>query len=230
MEKFRAYLGEFVYGGIDGIVTTFAVVAASAGAGLSSGVVLILGFANLIADGFSMGVSAFLSTKSEREVYDRERREVLAELKNSKQRAAHIKRLYSGYGLAKSTVKDLSEKLSADKEQFADVVMKEEKEMIAEDKSPFTMGFVTYLSFIVVGIFPLLAYLFDYMFELGINNLFLVSSILGGIAFAGIGLMQGIITEGNKTKTVLETLVLGLVAAGIAYGLGYGLEQLVGLE
>lgn len=61
---FEHYLGEIVYGGIDGIVTTFAVIAASAGAGLDSGVVIVLGFANLIADGFSMGISAYLAEKT----------------------------------------------------------------------------------------------------------------------------------------------------------------------
>jgi VIT1/CCC1 family predicted Fe2+/Mn2+ transporter len=59
------YLSQFVYGGIDGTVTTFAVVAGATGAQLSAGVVIILGFANLIADGFSMGVGSYLSSKSE---------------------------------------------------------------------------------------------------------------------------------------------------------------------
>ncbi len=63
-ETLKHYLGEIVYGGIDGIVTTFAVVAASAGAGLEAGVVIVLGFANLIADGFSMGISAYLAEKT----------------------------------------------------------------------------------------------------------------------------------------------------------------------
>lgn len=67
-EKLESYLGEFVYGAIDGTVTTFAVVAGAAGAGLSSTVIVILGFANLVADGFSMGASAYLSAKSERDL------------------------------------------------------------------------------------------------------------------------------------------------------------------
>jgi VIT1/CCC1 family predicted Fe2+/Mn2+ transporter len=66
--KFEKYLGEFVYGAIDGTVTTFAVVAAAAGARLSPTVIIILGFANLIADGFSMGASSYLSKKSERDL------------------------------------------------------------------------------------------------------------------------------------------------------------------
>src|SRR3989344_3143159 len=65
----RKYLPEFVYGGIDGAVTTFAVVAGAVGATLSPAIVLILGFANLLADGFSMAVSNYLSTKSQTELH-----------------------------------------------------------------------------------------------------------------------------------------------------------------
>ena len=64
----KKYLPEFVYGAIDGIVTTFAVVAGSLGASLSSSIILILGFANLFADGFSMAVSNYLSIKSQNEL------------------------------------------------------------------------------------------------------------------------------------------------------------------
>lgn len=71
---FNEYLGEIVYGGIDGSVTTFVVVAGAAGAGLSSIIVIILGFANLIADGFSISVGAYLSSKSERAKYLKEKR------------------------------------------------------------------------------------------------------------------------------------------------------------
>lgn len=67
-KRIERYLGEFVYGAIDGTVTTFAVVAGAAGAGLNSKVIIILGIANLIADGFSMGASSYLSDKSERDL------------------------------------------------------------------------------------------------------------------------------------------------------------------
>jgi VIT1/CCC1 family predicted Fe2+/Mn2+ transporter len=67
-QYFEDSLREFVYGATDGTVTTFAVVAGAAGAGLSSKVIVILGFANLIADGFSMGASAYLSAKSDRDL------------------------------------------------------------------------------------------------------------------------------------------------------------------
>jgi len=63
------YLPEFVYGGIDGAITTFAVISGVVGASLSANIVLILGFANLFADGFSMAVSNYLAVKTERETH-----------------------------------------------------------------------------------------------------------------------------------------------------------------
>lgn len=65
MKIFDRYIPQFVYGSFDGIVTTYAVIAAAAAAGLSSTVVVIFGLANLFADGFSMGASAFLSHQAE---------------------------------------------------------------------------------------------------------------------------------------------------------------------
>lgn len=59
------YLPEFIYGGIDGVVTTFAIVAGVVGAGLNPGIILILGFSNVLADGFSMASSNFLSARAE---------------------------------------------------------------------------------------------------------------------------------------------------------------------
>jgi vacuolar iron transporter family protein len=70
-QHFEDYLGEFVYGGIDGAVTTFAVVAGSVGARFSPAVIIVLGFANLVADGFSMGVGSYLSSKSELELMEK---------------------------------------------------------------------------------------------------------------------------------------------------------------
>lgn len=65
--SWKDYLGDFVYGGIDGCVTTFAVVAGASGAGLDSSIVIILGFANLLADGFAMSIGAYLSERTDQE-------------------------------------------------------------------------------------------------------------------------------------------------------------------
>ncbi len=81
MKNSKKYLPEFVYGGIDGTITTFAVVAGVIGASLSSTVILILGFANLFADGFSMAVSNYLSEKSKEELRGEKNKKSLASKK-----------------------------------------------------------------------------------------------------------------------------------------------------
>lgn len=72
LKKFKkgVYVGDLVYGANDGVVTTFAVVAGAMGALLPQGVVIIIGLANLLADGFSMGASNYLALRSEKELGD----------------------------------------------------------------------------------------------------------------------------------------------------------------
>ncbi len=86
MEKhltgFVTYIKDIVYGANDGIITTFAIVAGSFGANLTSKVILILGFANLLADGFSMAASNFLGSKSENGLYKQEEKTEYNEGKN----------------------------------------------------------------------------------------------------------------------------------------------------
>ncbi len=65
-----SYLRDWVYGGIDGAVTTFAVVAGVLGANMSPRVILILGAANLLADGFSMAAANYSSTRTEIDEYE----------------------------------------------------------------------------------------------------------------------------------------------------------------
>ncbi|MBT8229160.1 MAG: VIT1/CCC1 transporter family protein, partial [Bacteroidia bacterium] len=81
----ETYLGEFVYGGIDGCVTTFAVVAGAVGAGLDSIIIIILGFANLLADGFAMSIGAYLSAKSESDNFKKYKEKEYWEIENMRE-------------------------------------------------------------------------------------------------------------------------------------------------
>lgn len=219
------YLGEFVYGGIDGSVTTFAVVAGSAGAGLESSVVIILGFANLIADGFAMSVGSYLSTKSEKENYEKHKKIEYWEVDNLPQKEREeIEEIYAAKGFKGELLQQVVDVITADRDRWVDVMMKEELEMAEETKSPLAMGGVTYLSFLILGLIPLIVYVLDYAVGLDID-LFLYSSVLTGFAFLGIGLMKAWVNHTHKLRAMLETLFLGGAAAVLAYWVGDVLEK-----
>jgi len=220
------YLSEFVYGGIDGIVTTFAIVAASAAAGLSSGTILVLGFANVLADGISMGVSDYLSNRSEHDQYHKQRRKVVRLLEKSVNQAQkiiakHLKR----YGLKDDSLKKATETIQ-ENPNAADFIMKEEHNMVADMSNPFFNALVTFFSFILVGSVPMMAYLVDFVNKGPNQNLFLQTSILAAIAFSGIGWLKSRVAHAPLIKSITETLVLGALAAGAAYGVGAWLEPL----
>lgn len=66
--SYRRYISEFVYGGVDGTITSFAIVAGATGAGLGLKVIIILGIGSLVADGLSMAVGSFFAKKAERDL------------------------------------------------------------------------------------------------------------------------------------------------------------------
>ena len=225
--KFQDYLGEFVYGGIDGSVTTFAVVAGSAGAGLQSSIVIILGFANLIADGFAMSVGSFLSTKSEKQKYEKHKATEYWEVDNiPEMEREEIREIFEAKGFSGKLLEDVVDTITADKDRWVDVMMKEELEMAEETKSPIAMGAVTFLSFFIFGLVPLLIYVIDFIYPTG-YSLFHISSILTAVCFIAIGFLKSIVTNTSKFRSVLETLLLGGAAATLSYYVGDFLENLL---
>ncbi len=224
VNRFQEYLGEFVYGGIDGSVTTFAVVAGSAGAGLESSVVIILGFANLLADGFAMSVGSYLSTKSEKENYDKHKAVEYWEVDNLPEKERdEIREIYAAKGFEGELLDQVVAKITEDKDRWVDVMMKEELDMTEETKSPLAMGGVTFMSFLIFGFIPLLSYVLDYYLQLS-SDLFLISSVLTGLVFCLIGYLKAIVAQTKVLKSVLETLFLGGAAATLAYFVGDVLE------
>ncbi|HKK79480.1 MAG TPA: VIT1/CCC1 transporter family protein [Phaeodactylibacter sp.] len=225
--KYQEYLGEFVYGGIDGSVTTFAVVAGSVGASLDSSVILILGFANLLADGFSMSVGAYLSAKSEEHNYDKHRKIEEWEVDNKpEEEREEVRKIYRQKGFDGELLEQVVDVITNDKDRWVDAMMKEELYMMESSRSPVAIGGVTYLAFVLVGFIPLSLYLLDYLIGLS-GGLFLWTCLLTGLAFAVVGWLKTYVTETPKWKGIFETLILGAIAAGVAYFVGDILEQLL---
>jgi vacuolar iron transporter family protein len=227
LNRFRTYLGEFVYGGIDGSVTTFAVVSGSVGASLDSSVIIILGFANLLADGFSMSVGAYLSKKSERDNFRHHRDQEYWEVDHLPEiEEEEVREIFRQKGFEGPLLEDVVKVITSDRDRWVEVMMKDELSMIEEVKSPVAVGAVTFISFLIMGFIPLLAYVWDYLSNFP-GNLFWWSTAFTSLAFIVIGLLKTYVTATSRLKGIFETLGLGLTAAGVSYLVGGFLQQLL---
>jgi len=225
--RFENYLGEFVYGGIDGCVTTFAVVAGAVGANLGSDVILILGFANLLADGFAMSVGAYLSAKTEKDQYKKHKAIEYWEVENIPEKETEeIREIYRAKGFKGQLLEDVVAVIVNDKDRWVDVMMKEELEMIEDLRAPITIGGVTYIAFLLVGMIPLSVYLIDYLAPLDADA-FLWTILCTGVGFALIGLLKAVVNQTSRFRAIAETILLGACAAFVAYYVGYFIEGLL---
>jgi vacuolar iron transporter family protein len=218
------YLREIVYGGNDGIVTTFAVVAGFAGAEMQSAgslpllVVLLFGFANLFADGLSMALGNFLSTRSEQDVYRSEKAKELHEIRtNPAQERAESLELLMQKGYDREDAEKLVALYSKNERYWLDFMMTQELEMAnPENDKPTHMAFATFVSFVGFGLIPLLPYIFFRHLE----NLFTLSVIATIIALLILGFLRWRVTKIHIVRSMGETLLLGGAAATVAYLVG----------
>jgi VIT1/CCC1 family predicted Fe2+/Mn2+ transporter len=225
--RHQNYLAEFVYGGIDGSITTFAVVAGAVGAGLDNAIIIILGFANLFADGFSMSIGAYMSAKSEKQNFHKQKAIEYWEVENMPETERdEIRDIYKEKGFEEPLLSQVVEVITKDKDRWVDVMMKYELGLIEEEKSPFQTGLYTFISFLIIGLIPLLVFVADYI-NIDVTHKFLWSSILTGIGFIIIGFLKSKVTNNSVIKGISETLLLGALAAFVAYFVGDFLEQII---
>lgn len=223
----QKYLGEFVYGGIDGSITTFAVVAGAVGAGLDTSIILILGFANLLADGFSMSVGAYLSAKSEQDNFVKHQNQEFEEVRHRPEEGREeVRAIYRQKGFSGELLEQVVDVITAEPNRWVDTMMKEELEMMEANRSPRAIGLVTYLAFILMGLIPLLLYVYDFISPFP-GDLFTWTCIGTSVAFLGVGWLKTYVTETSTWKGIVETLILGVLAAGVAYYVGFFLERLI---
>jgi vacuolar iron transporter family protein len=224
-KSIEAYLPEMVYGSIDGIVTTFAVVAGASGAGFSIKVVLILGVSNLIADGLSMSIGSFLSKKSEIDNYNKHVRIEEWEMDNLPEKERQeVEDIYREKGFEGAELQLVVDRITSNRAVWLDTMMKDELGMMKETKSPLKCGASTFGAFVVAGSIPLIAFVLTLM-QSGNFNPFLVSSIFTFITFILIGAAKNLVTHAGWWRSIGETVLLGVVAAAAAYLLGDVLER-----
>ena len=218
------YLGQFIYGGIDGGVTTFAVIAGAVGAGFDVEVIIILGIANLIADGFSMSIGSYLSAKSERERHEKYRRLELWGVNNiPESEREEIREIYRAKGIDGELLENVVQAITANKETWVNVMMKDEHNLTIGKESPQKKALVTYLSFLFIGSIPLISFLMGIDIELA----FLISCLLTASSFTVIGFLKAYVNHTSKIRGIMETLLLGTAAATLAYFAGSFLEKMI---
>ena len=223
------YIKSIVYGGLDGIITTFAVVAGVAGAALPVGVVLILGFANLIADGLAMAFGDFLSTKAEDEFYQAERDREEWEFDNHPDgEKREMVELYIGKGLAEEDAKQIVDILAKDRSTMVDVMMIEELGLFKSDQSPLGNALATFLSFVLFGFVPLLSYVTGYLGNFGKDFGFPWACALTALTLFALGSLKARFTGRPWVGSGIEMMLVGGIAALAAFGIGHLLQGLAG--
>jgi VIT1/CCC1 family predicted Fe2+/Mn2+ transporter len=215
------YLRDWIYGGIDGAVTTFAIVAGVVGANLPRTVVLLLGFANLVADGFAMAASNYSGTKAERDDYDRlvevERRHI-AEVPEGERE--EIRQIFSGKGFAGPDLERIVTVITSDRALWIRTMAVEEYGLASSSKSPTLAALNTFAAFMLCGLVPLVSYLSP----AGLS----ACVVATGLAFFGIGAIKSRWSLAAWWRSGLETFVIGMGAAALAFGVGFGLKLLFG--
>ena len=220
-----SYLKDFIYGAIDGAVTTFAVVSGVAGAGLSSGIIIVLGVANLIADGFSMAVSNFLGTRAEGQLRERTRAEEHAHIKLIPEgEREEIRQIFSRKGFSGDALERVVEVITSDPKRWADTMVQEEHGMSLTGPNPWKAASATFAAFVVIGAIPLLAFLWNGLFQPSLPYPFISSATLTGLAFFCVGALKGRYVGQRWITSGLETLLIGGGAAMLAYLIGLGLK------
>ncbi|KAJ9435655.1 Vacuolar iron transporter 1 [Diplonema papillatum] len=228
------YVKSVVFGGLDGIITTFAVVAATQGASDEIGdvakTVLILGFANLFADGFSMGFGEFLSSRAELDHARGERKREEWEVENAKDmEKAEMVDLYCEKGFSREDSEKLVEIISKDNKLFVDIMMVEELGLavdLDDEMGPVKSAIVMFVSFVLFGMVPLLVYLP----QKDGWNVFMIACAATAATLFILGAVRGYLTAQFWVKTGFFMLLNGALAAGVSYLVGYLVSLAVGSD
>jgi vacuolar iron transporter family protein len=213
------YLRDWIYGGIDGAVTTFAIVAGVVGADLSATVLSILGFANLIADGFAMAASNYSGTKAERDDYQRvlsvERRHIEVVPDGERE---EIRQLFAAKGFTGDDLDRVVAVITSDRSLWAKTMVTEEYGLASTLKSPVLAALSTFAAFILCGCVPLVSYL-------SAGGLIACVAATGS-TFFGVGAIKSFWSPAGWLRSGIETFLVGMAAAGLAFAVGFGLRAL----
>jgi len=230
------YIKSIVYGGLDGIITTFAVVASIAGAGLDTGIIIIMGFASLIADGMSMGMGDYLSSKAEVDYTKEERRREEWECENYIEgEKKEMVTIYTNKGMTRDDATALIDIMAKYNDIFVDNMMVEELGLMPVDASenPMKNGFVTFIAFLIFGFVPMAAYVVASIVGgskqiADIDVTFIVACVMTLITMFGLGAYTAKFSTSRWYTAGTWMVLNGGATAAAAYFVGWGLSMLTG--
>jgi VIT1/CCC1 family predicted Fe2+/Mn2+ transporter len=224
----HSVLRDLVYGAIDGTVTTFAVVAGVAGASLGASVVIILGIANLVADGFSMAVSNFLGVRSEEQrrarVRAEEQRHIALVPEGERE---ELRQLLAAWELPDDLREQVVAHVSASEDRWVELMVQWEHGFPSQPPNPWRAAAATFGAFVVVGFVPLAPFVADELPGVSVADPFAWSIAATAVTFVAVGVARGTAVALPRWRTALETLLVGGAAAALAYGAGVLLAHLI---
>ncbi|MDX9875892.1 MAG: VIT1/CCC1 transporter family protein [Spongiibacteraceae bacterium] len=215
-----------VLGGIDGCVTTFAVVSGAFGAGFAPQVALVLGVANLLADGFSMAVSNYEAGKAQlAQIRNAEKmeREHIALIPEGERE--EIRQILQGKGFEGTLLENMIEVIASDHDVWVAMMVQEEHGLPAVEPSPVRSALATFAAFLAVGAVPLLPYAIP---GIELKTQYLASLGLAAIAFFVVGVLKSVFYRQSIWRSGLRTMLMGTAAAGIAYLTASVAQRLIG--
>lgn len=226
-EPKRQNISDAVLGGIDGCITTFAVVSGSVGAGFPSSVALILGFSNLFADGFSMAISNYESSKAEQEFYESTKQSEETHINEIPEgEREEVRQIFRAKGFNGDLLEKIVGTITADKKIWLEIMLTEEHGLSKTTTKPMISGGVTFIAFITVGAVPLTPYLAS---SANMNQQFIISAFLAGTMFFLIGMLKSMALKKPGFLSGVRTLLTGGTAAVLAYYTAYFLREILNI-
>lgn len=221
-KKQHNFLRDVIYGGVDGAVSTFAVVSSVVGGGLNNNYVLIIGFANIVADGFSMAASNYLGTKSEVDEYNFIENFEKEEIHRNKEgEQEEVVQILKNKGFDGDLLRDATDLFINDKKKWIELMLIEEYGLALRQRSPIKSGFVTFSSFCICGLIPITP------FFLKTEYSFFTSAIMTCLSFFVIGSVKSKWNDEGYFYSGLKTFLVGLSASLFAFGIGLAAKLII---
>jgi len=208
---------EVVFGMNDGLITTLCFLTGISSTIAHEGVIILAGLAEMVAGALSMALGAYLSTKAQREFFEkeiaRERREIEEVPEHERE---EVEEIYRSRGFTEEEIAIVTRRITADKEHWLRFMLREELGLIEETfDNPVESGAIMGVSFIIGSLPPFLPYLF-----LPAGEALPLTIILSILTLFGLGVGKTRVTKSSWLRSGLEVVILGVVAAAIGYGLG----------